>query len=247
MRRSRTAAVAAAALLIAACSSMAPRRGTAPRPDPAAPARAADDAALVAAAAELAPLEDHFAAVAGGRFLGGAMLLQDAAALVPSAGTTHAYLFVVGTQGDRRIGIPARYAERVAGAGLLDALGIRAEFDGAAGTLTVRRGDAAAAFTLTDGVAAAGFVVSPASGRGTPWTLPLVVSPDYPGGAIVSAEDAASLGLALSEIPGEVALVEALTGRVAPHRRALCRVSFPFPGDDAARSPSAIVEVLFPK
>ena len=93
----------------------------------------------------------------------------------------------------------------------------------------------------------AGFLVAPASGRGTPWTLPLVVSPDYPGAAIVSGEDAASLGLALSEIPGEASLVEALTGRAVPHRRALCRVTFPFPGDDAARSPSAIVEVLFPK
>ena len=153
----------------------------------------------------------------------------------------------MGTQGDRRIPIPARYAERVAGAGLLDALGLRAEIDGAAGTLTVGRGDAAAAFTLTGGVAAAGFLVAPASGRGTPWTLPLVVSPDYPGAVIVSGEDAASLGLALSEIPGEASLVEALTGRAVPHRRALCRVTFPFPGDDAARSPSAIVEVLFPK
>ena len=64
------------------------------------------------------------------------------------------------------------------------------------------------------------------SGRGTPWTLPLVVSPDYPGAAIVSGEDAASLGLALSEIPGEASLVEALTGRAVPHRRALCRVTF---------------------
>ncbi|HEU4394307.1 MAG TPA: hypothetical protein VFS92_02005 [Planctomycetota bacterium] len=247
MRRSRAAVLAA--ILAAACASTTTGRRAASPPDPAAPERAADDAALAAAAAELAPLEEHFAAVAGGRFLGGAMLLEDAARLVQEAGPgiRHAYLFRVGSQGDRRVPIPALYGDRVAGAALLDALGLRAELDAAAGRLAIRRGSDTAEFGLRDGVAAASFVVAAASGRGTPWTLPLAVSPGFAGTAIVSREDAASLGLALSEIPGEATLVEGLTGRPVPHRRALCRVSFPFGEDAAAPAPSALVEVLFPK
>ena len=247
MRGSRAAVLAA--ILAAACASAPSGRRAASPPDPAAPERAADDAALVAAAAELAPLEDHFAAAAGGRFLGGAVLLEDAVRLVQEAGPgiRHAYLFRVGSQGDRRVPIPALYGDRVAGAALLDALGLRAEFDAAAGRISIRRVEAVAAFSLREGVAAAPFVVAAASGRGTPWTLPLAVSPGFAGTAIVSREDAASLGLALSEIPGEATLVEGLTGRPVPHRRALCRVSFPFPDDAAAPAPSALVEVLFPK
>jgi len=232
-----------AALLLSACAAAAPGG----RSDPAASARAADDAALAAASAELAPLEDHFVAVAGGRFLGGAMLLEDAARLLEEAGPApaHAYLFLAGSEGDRRVPIPALYGERVAGAALLDALGLTAEVAPGEGTLTLRRGGDAASFALAEGRAAATFLVEPASGRGTPWRLPLAVSPEFGGTALLSREDAGALSLALSEIPGEASLVEALTGRAIPCRRALCRVSFEFPGDGARAT--AVVGVLHPR
>lgn len=245
MDAGRLPRLAAAGLLLAACAAAAP--GT--RVDPAAGARAADDAALSSASADLAPLEDHFVAVAGGRFLGGAMLLEDANSLLDGAGPApaHAYLFVAGTEGDRRVPIPALFGDRVAGSALLDALGLRAERAPGEGTLTLRRGEDAAAFALAGGVAAATFLIEPASGRGTRWRLPLAVSPEFGGTALLSREDAAAMGLALSEIPGEASLVEALTGRAIPCRRALCRVSFEFTGDDAGPRATTVVGILYPR
>jgi hypothetical protein len=239
----------AAVLALAACASVSRPAAPAAAPDPAASARAADDAALADAAAELAPLQEHFAAVAGGRFLGATMLVEDAARLLEGAGPApgHAYLFLAGTEGNLRVPIPALFGDRVAGRGLLDALGLTASLDPDAGTLTLRRGADAAAFVLKDGIAAANFVVAPASGRGKPWQLPLAVAPEFSATALVSRADAAALGLVLSEIPGEASLVEALTGRSIPCRRALCRVTFPFPGEGAGPPATALLEVLFPK
>jgi hypothetical protein len=246
--RSRAAAAALLAAALASCASVAGGARAPARPDPADPDRRADEAALSAAAAELAPFEDHFVAVAGGRFLGGAMLREDAAGLLDEAGPglRHAFFFLGGTEGERRVPTPALFGERFAGSALLDALGLRASLDAGARALELRRGAEVAAFALTDGVAAAAFLVEPASGLGARWRLPLVVATGFPGTALVSRDDADGLGLALSEIPGEASLVEALTGRPVPCRRALCRVSFEFPGSEAPPA-TALVEVLFPR
>jgi hypothetical protein len=215
----------------------------------AAPARAADDQALADSAADLATFEDHFIAVAGGRFLGGAMLREDAANLlagVPGA-DAHAYLFLQGSQGERRVAMPALYGPRVAGNGLLAALGLKAAFDPTTGELTLTSGDRRRAFTSADGSAVAWFTVEPASGLGAPVDVEFVVASGFAGTALVAGVDADAAGLVLSEIPGVAQVTELMTGRVVPCRRALARVTLVgFDGEPDARV-SALVEVLFPK
>jgi hypothetical protein len=239
------AATLTAALLLAACAAPHDASGE----DPARDARPADDAALEAAAAELAPFEDHFVAFSGGRFLGGAMLLEDAAALIAANGAepSHAYLFVLGSEGDRRVPLPARYGPRVAGNGLLQALGLAFTFDPEAGTLTLSKDGEVRTFQTGSGAAAATFTVEPASGLGTPVPLEFVVSSAFAGTAIVAREDAVAAGLARSEIPGTVQLAESLTGRTTPCRRALARVTLAGFDDRPDVRVSAIVEVLFPR
>lgn len=231
--------------MAAGCSSMrAP-----PREDLAGPARAADDGALAAAKADLLPLEDHFVAVAGGQFLGGTMLREDAASLLtgtPGA-DAHAYLFLNGTQGERQVALPALYGPRVAGNGLLAALGLRSTFDPATGELTLVSWDRVRAFTAEGGAAVAWFTIEPASGLGAPVDVEFVVAPGFAGTALVSADDADAAGLVLSEIPGIAQVTELMTGRVVPCRRALARVTLVgFDGEPEVRV-SAIVEVLFPR
>jgi len=239
------AATLFASLLLAGCAATPP----APEENYVAEWRAVDDAALEAAAADLAPFEDHFVAFAGGTFLGGAMLLEDAAALVAAGGaeSSHAYLFVLGSQGDRRVPLPARYGPRVAGNGLLAALGLAMTFDPEAGTLTLTKDGQTRTFRTGSGAAAATFTVEPASGLGSPVELEFVVSSAFSGTAIVAAEDAAAAGLARSEIPGTVQLAESMTGRTTPCRRALARVTLAGFDDRPDVRVSAIVEVLFPK
>jgi hypothetical protein len=232
-------------LLLASCAA-AP--AAAPG-DSAAAARILDDAALESAAADLAPLEDHFVAVAGGELLGGTMLREDAARLLEGrAGSdAHAYFFVQGSQGDRRVPLPAIYGPRVAGNGLLQALGLKSTFDPAEGVLTLSRGGSVRTFRTAGGPAAATFTVEPASGLGAAVAVDLVVASGFSGTALVSREDAAGAGLARSEIPGAAVLAEVLTGRTVPCRRALARVTLEgFDGDPEARV-SAVVEVLFPR
>ena len=239
----RRLAGASAALLASACASV----HGAPAVDPAAADRAADDAALEAAAADLAPLEDHFVTLAGGGFLGAALLLEDAARFLEGRPEAHAYLFVRGTEGDRRVPTPALYGPRVAGAGLLGALGLEAVHDPAEGTLTLRRGEAARTFRTGGGAAAATFLLEPASGLGRALEIDLVVAPGFGGTVLVSPEDAAALGLALSEIPGTAVVSEVLSGRTVPCRRALCRVSLEGLDEEPGLRASALVEVLFPR
>lgn len=233
------------ALLAGGCSIARANSGE----DPAGPAREADDAALAAAKDDLVPLEDHFVAVAGGRFLGGAMLREDAASLLagaPGAGA-HAYFFLNGTQGERRVSLPALYGPRVAGNGLLAALGLKAAFDPATGESTFSSGDRVRTFRSEGGAATARFTVEPASGLGAPADLEFVVATGFSGTALLAREDAAAAGLALSEIPGIAALAELMSGRTVPCRRALGRVTLSgFDGDPDARV-SALVEVLFPR
>jgi hypothetical protein len=237
---------ALAALLLAACA-MTPRGEPLP-PDPA-DARAADDAALEAAAAEIAALEDHWVLVAGGTFLGGAWSLPDAAALAEGlAGTPeHGYLFVPGTGGDRRVSLPALWAPRVAGNGLLAALGLAARVDPVEGTLVLSRGERTRTFRTEGGAVAAAFLLEPVIGAGDPVPVALVVSTGFGGTAVVTAADAARAGLARSEIPGTALLAEAMTGRTVPCRRAHARVSLAGWDDEPEARPSAIVEVLFPR
>ncbi len=233
------------ALLLASCAA-APAGAPV---DPAAAARAQDDAALASAAADLAPLEDHFVAVAGGDFLGGAMLREDAARLLDGrAGAgDHAYFFVQGSQGDRRVPLPAIYGPRVAGNALLQELGLRSTFDPEGGVLTLSRGGSVRTFRTAGGPAAAVFTVEPASGLGPAVPLDFVVASGFAGTALVSREDAAVAGLARSEIPGTATLAEVLTGRTVPCRRALAKVTLDgFDGDPEARV-SAVVEVVFPR
>ena len=195
----------------------------------AAPARAADDRALEDSAADLATFEDHFVAVAGGRFLGGAQLREDAANLLAGApgADAHAYLF--------------------AGNGLLAALGLKSAFDPATGELTLTSGDRRRAFTSADGSAVAWFTVEPASGLGVPVDVEFVVASGFAGTALVAGVDADAAGLVLSEIPGVAQVTELMTGRVVSCRRALARVTLVgFDGEPDARV-SALVEVLFPK
>ena len=133
----------AAVLLLSACASAPPSPSSGPRsaPDPhpaRTAARAADDAALEEARSSLAPLEGHFLAVAGGKVLGGTLLPDDTAGLLRAAAPApdHAYFFVLGTAGDRKESPPAIYEPRLAGEGLLAALGLPAA-DGAARSVRV--------------------------------------------------------------------------------------------------------------
>jgi hypothetical protein len=230
------------ALLAAGCASAA----AAPREDPAAPARAADDAALAAAAADLGPLEDHYVAVAGGRFLGGAMLLEDAASLLAGEGS-HAYLFVQGSQGERRVPIPALYGPRIAGNGLMEALGLKSSYDPTSFSVVVTSGDRSRAFPMGGGAATAWFTVAPASGLAPPVEVEFVLSPGFAGTAVVATEDADAAGLRLSEVPGTAVITELLTGRTVPCRRALARITLEgFDGEPDTKV-SAVVEVLFPR
>ncbi len=233
------------ALLAAGCSSSR----AAPREDRAAPSRAADDAALAESKADLPALEDHFVAVAGGRLLGGTMLREDAANLLAGApgADAHAYLFLRGTEGERRAALPALYGPRVAGNALLAALGLKAAFDPGTGILTLTSGDRVREFTSESGSAVAWFTVEPASGLGAPVDVEFVVASGFAGTALLSAEDADAAGLVLSEIPGIALVTETMTGRVVPCRRALARVTLAgFDGEPDVRA-SAIVEVLFPR
>ena len=237
------------ALLLALLASGCASAGAPARESRAAPARAADDAALEAAKGEFPNLEDHWVAVAGGAFLGGTLLREDAAALLAGApgSSDHGYLFRLGTQGDRTITMPALYGPRVAGNGLLAALGLKAAFDPAKGVLTLGAGEHRRDFASADGSAVAWFTVEPASGLGAPVEVEFVVSTGFAGTALVSAADADAAGLVLSEIPGLASLMELVTGRVVPCRRALCRVTLEgFDHEPEARA-SAVVEVLFPR
>jgi hypothetical protein len=212
-------------------------------------ARAADDAALEAAAADLPPLEDHFVAVAGGGLLGGSMLREDAARLLEGreGASDHAYFFVQGSQGERRVALPALYGPRVAGNGLLEALGLRASFDPAQGILTLSRGEASRTYRTGSGPAAAAFTVEAASGLGEPLRVDLVVASGFAGTALVSAADADAAGLHRSEIPGTATVAELMTGRTQPFRRALARVSLADAEGRPDPSFSTVAEVLFPR
>jgi len=242
----RPAAPALLSLLLAACASV---QGAPPAEDAAAPARERDDAALEAAAADVAPLEDHFVAVAGGELLGGAMLREDAARLLdgrPGA-ADHAYFFLQGTQGERRVSLPALYGPRVAGNALLGALGLKAVFDPGEGVLTLNRGETVRTFRTGGGPASATFTVEPASGLGPAIPVEMVVASGFAGTALVSREDAGAAGLARSEIPGAATVAEVLSGRTIPCRRALARVSLADPDGHPDPRLSAVVEVLFPR
>jgi hypothetical protein len=222
-----------APLLLPACAT----GDAAPRPRPAAPpdpapaltaARAADDAALKDAGASLAPLDGHFVAVAGGRVLGGTLLPGDTADLLSTGApdADHAYFFVLGTGGDRKETPPALYEPRPAGKGMLAAMG----FPSAAGG-----GERSVRVTM-----------EPASGLGNAAVLDLVVARGWSGTALVGAADAAALGLARSEIPGTVEVVELLTGKTHRYRRALVRAA-PATGGEAAPRPPVLVEILYPR
>ena len=239
----RRAAALLASLLVAACSSLP----AGPPPDPAAPARAADDAALEEAAPSLGPMEEHYVAFAGGKYLGGAMVLEDAARLLEGAAGAreHAYLFAAGEQGARQASLPALYGSRVAGGGLLAALGVRAAIDPSAGTLALSSATGSRTFPFREGAAVAEFRVAPASGLGEPATLEFVVSTAFAGTALVSREDARGAGLHRSEVPGAATVAEALTGRPHPYRRALARVALEGPPGSPAPLASALVEVWF--
>ncbi len=222
----------AAVLLLSACASAPPSPSSGPRsaPDPhpaRTAARAADDAALEEARSSLAPLEGHFLAVAGGKVLGGTLLPDDTAGLLRAAAPApdHAYFFVLGTAGDRKESPPAIYEPRLAGEGLLAALGLPAA-DGAARSVRV--------------------ILEPASGLGRGALLELVLARGWSGTAMVGEEDAGALGLARSEIPGTVEVVELLTGRTARCRRALVRAALA-PGGEAAPRPPILVEILYPR
>jgi len=219
------------------------------REERAGPARVADDAAMDASMADLVPLEDHFVAVAGGQFLGGAMLREDTVSLLAGApgADAHAYLFLNGTQGERRVALPALYGPRVAGNGLLAALGLKSTYDPGTGELTLASGDRVRAFATGGGAATAWFTIEPASGLGAPVDVEFVVAPGFAGTALVSADDADAAGLVLSEIPGVAVVTELMTGRVVNCRRALVRVTLAgFDGEPDARV-TALVEVLFPR
>jgi hypothetical protein len=237
----------AAALLLAACASVP---SAPPAEDQAGPARAADDAALAAAAAaDLAPLEDHFVAIAGGEFLGGSMLREDATRLFDgrAGAALHAYFFIQGSQGDRRVSLPALYGPRVAGSALLQALGLQAAFDPGEGLLTLSRGGTSRSYRTGGGPAAAAFIVEAASGLGEPLRVDLVVASGFAGTALVSAADAEAAGLHRSEIPGAATVAELMTGRTGAYRRALARVSLADPEGRPDSSVAALVEVLFPR
>lgn len=199
-------------------------------PAPAADPRAADDAALAAAASSLEPLEGHFLAVSGGKVIGGTLLREDTARLLRAAAgpaPAHAYFFLLGTGGDRRESLPALYADRLAGDGLLAALGLPLPPEGSAAPVRV--------------------TLEPASGLGTGAALELVHARGWRGGAILGEGDAAALGLARSGIPGTVEVVELLSGRSRLYRRALVRAAaVPGPGESAPRPP-VLLEVLYPR
>ncbi len=243
------AAALAVAFLPAACAAVPGEAPEEPGTGDIAAARAADDAALAGARASLAPMEGHTIAVAGGKVLGGAMLLEDAARLLREApgGAAHAYLFTLGSEGDRAESVTGLYGPRIAGAGLLAALGIEVTVDAPAGLLTMGRGSASRTFPFEEGRVVARLTVEPASGLGTPRELTFLVSTGSPVTALVSREDAESLGLALSEVPGEAALRETLRGTTLPCRRALCRVTLEKLNDNPLLRASALVEVLFPR
>jgi len=206
-------------------------------------ARGGDDFALSEGRDRVAMMEDHFVAVAGGRILGGTMLLEDTARLVSSLDPAplHAYLFRAGEQGDREESMPILYGKRVAGNGLLAALGVKATWDPGEKVLTLSRGDLSKAYAAQEGSAAASFLFRSASGAGPSRFLECVVASGYAGNALLDAENAALSGLGLSEIPGNVRLAEAYTGRVLECRRALARVEIP------ERGAGAIVEVICPR
>ena len=237
-----------AAALPLGCASLPAEPPGPSRADPA-EARKADDAALAADRESLAPLEGHFAAAAGGKTIGGTMLMEDTVRLLHEAAPRpdHAYLFALGTEGDREEGIPALYGPRVAGNGLLAALGVAATVDPGAGTVTLGRGGTARTFRFQGGAAKASFSVEPASGFGEAREISFVVSSGWAGTALVSSADADEMGLALSEIPGEVTLTEIVSGRVLHCRRALCRVTLERMNDNPVLRAAAVVEVLYPR
>jgi len=225
--------------------------GTAPGPSsrPVAIARADDDHALTDAGERLGPLQGHFVAVARGRVLGGTMLPEDTAReLHAVAGPlAHAYFFMAGEEGERRATIPGIYGPRVAGNGLLAALGLQAIADPGAGTLTLGRGSAVRTFPYRDGAAIAEFHVAPASGLGSGTAVAFVIASGFEGTALVTSEDAAVAGLVLSEVPGTATIAEILTGRTLTCRRALARVTLEGVGDLPGGEAAAVVEVWFPE
>ncbi len=240
------------AVLLAACAAApeSPRSPAEERsPEAVAAARARDDVALAAAAADLAPLEDHFVAVAGGRFLGGAQLLEDATRLLSAGarGAPHAYFFVAGQQGDRSLTLPALYGPRVAGGGLFSALGLKMLFDPGKGVVEVEQGRNRRTFPFRENRATAFFTVEAASGLGFRRSIEFVASTGFAGTAVLSREDGEALGLERSEIPGEASLTESLTGRSIPCRRALARVALEPDRGDAIPPSAVLVEVLFPR
>jgi hypothetical protein len=243
------------ALLLAACAATpgTPRPPEGP-PDPAAEAvaaaRARDDAALRDAAADLAPLESHYVAVADGRLLGGAMLVEDAARLLLSApgGLAHAYFFTRGTEGDDRATVPALYGPCILGDLLLEDIGVEAaEFDAAAGTLVLSRGGARRTFRVGERGATVVLSVEPASGLGARRAVEFLFAKEFGRTALLSRDAAAAAGLERSEIPGRVDVVEAMSGRQVPCRRALARLSLEGEAPGGPPLAAGIVEVLFPR
>ncbi len=243
MDGSRWCRVALGVALVAGCAS-----AQAPRPAPpaeAAPlrsARTADEAALAAAGDRLGFLQDHFVAVAGGAFLGGSMLLEDAARLVAAAPPPleHAFLFRAGEEGDRSWSLPALYAGAgVGGNGLLRALGLSLEYDPASGDVVLRSGLRAARFRSEDRSCRATFLVAPASGRAPARAISLVLSSGFAETAFLAGDDVAALAPETCEIPGQATMVESMTGRRLDGRRALVRVEVPDAGV------AALVDVMY--
>jgi hypothetical protein len=162
--------------------------------------------------------------------IGGTLLREDTVHLLRAAAgpaPTHAYFFLLGTEGDRRESLPALYADRLAGDGLLEALGLPLPPEGA--TAPVRT------------------TLEPASGLGNGVALELLHARGWRGGALLGEGDAAALGLHRSEIPGTVEVVELLSGRSRLYRRALVRAAAAPGAGESAPRPAVLLEVLYPR